>query len=300
MTPRITLRQLSVFDAVARHNSVSRAAEEIALSQSAASMALADLEQHLKAPLFSRQGKRLLLNDFGRSLQPRVHALLRDARDIERAASQEQLQGECRIAASSTIGNYLIPGLIADFVSQHPQVHIDLEVGNTVQVEEAMLNLSADLGLIEGLCHRPQLLAERWRTDTLRVFCAPDHPFAQQDLVRLIELNDANWILREPGSGTREIFTMATWGKLDQLVVRLELGNSEAIKQAVRTGLGLSCLSESVIAEELAQGQLVALNVPELDLKRQLSVLKRREQQDSRLMAALVRHLSQHPTPHRQ
>jgi len=283
---KITLRQLTVFDAVARHGNVGRAAADIALSQSAASMSLADLEQHLGAPLFNRMGKRLQLNDYGRWLQPRVHQLLALAAEIETSANREELQGQLLIGASSTIGNYLLPGIIARFLQRHPGVGIDLRVGNTEQVIEDMLHLRADIGLIEGLCHTQQLVSAPWREDNLRVFCGPRHPLAGKSPLELVDLARAQWILREPGSGTREIFSLATRDVLPDLPVKLELGNSEAIKQAVKSGLGLGCLSELAIASEVTHGELVVLDIADLDLRRQLYVVQRRGQSESRLVQA--------------
>jgi DNA-binding transcriptional LysR family regulator len=282
---KITLRQIRVFDAIARHGKVGRAAEEISISQSAASMSLADLESHLGTPLFHRQGKRLQLNDYGRWLQPRAHQLLTLALEIETSAASDQLQGRLKLGASSTIGNYLIPAVIANFVDQHPDVAIDLRVGNTEQVIEDMRNLRVDIGLIEGICHNQQLQIHAWRRDQLEVFVSPNHPLAKKKRLKLQDLADAYWILREPGSGTREIFTLATRQHLPELKVKLELGNSEAIKQAVKGGLGLGCLSNLAIASEISHGELVALPIADLNLERQLYIIERENQLDSKLVS---------------
>lgn len=281
---KITLKQMQAFEAIARHSSVSHAADEIALSQSAASMALAELEKQLGGELFHRHGKRLKLNDYGRWLQPRVHQLLQQVMEIEQSADSGQLQGVLKIGASSTIGNYLIPGAIARFVEVHPDVHIDLTVGNTEQVVDDMLNLRIDLGLIEGHCHSEKLIATPWQADQLKVFCSPQHPLTTRQAVPLSALKKFSWILREPGSGTREIFTLATHDKLSPLQVRLELGNSEAVKQAVKAGMALGCLSELAIATELKHGELVALPVKGLNLQRQLYLLKRKAPFESSLL----------------
>jgi DNA-binding transcriptional LysR family regulator len=283
---KITLKQLRVFDAVARTGNVSRAAETIPLSQSATSMSLADLEQHLGSPLFNRHGKKLQLNDYGRWLQPKVHQLLQQAEAIELSAHSGQLHGQLIVGASSTIGNFLLAALIADFVQQHPDVDIRLKVANSEQIVDDMVNLRVDLGLIEGICHSHQLTATRWRDDQLVTFCSPLHPLAQQHSVSLQQLEQQQWVLREIGSGTREIFTMATQKKLKHLNVKLELGNSQAIKQAVKTGLGLGCLSKLAIASEVEHGELVALTTPELIITRELFLLTGNHQYQSELSAS--------------
>jgi DNA-binding transcriptional LysR family regulator len=288
---RITLKQLSVFDAVAKTSSVSKAADSIALSQSATSMSLAELENQLGAPLFHRHGKRLQLNDYGRWLQPKVHQLLQQALEIEHSANSDFLQGHIKISASSTIGNYLVPAMIGEFAKTHPLVEIDLSVGNTEHVIDDMLHLRADIGLIEGPCHTQQLSCQAWRTDALKVFCQPDHWLANQSKVSASMMATESWILRESGSGTREIFTLACQGIMTNLNVKLELGNSEAIKQAVKTGLGLGCLSELAIASEVKYQELEVLNTPELKLSRVLSIVQTKNVHESQLLQAFKSHI---------
>jgi DNA-binding transcriptional LysR family regulator len=288
---RITLKQLSVFNAVAKTSSVSKAADSIALSQSATSMSLAELENHLGAPLFHRHGKRLQLNDYGRWLQPKVHQLLQQALEIEHSANSAFLQGHLKISASSTIGNYLVPAMIGEFAKTHPQVEIDLSVGNTEQVIDDMLHLRADIGLIEGPCHTQQLSCQPWRTDSLKVFSRPDHPLADKKKVSANMMTDESWILRESGSGTREIFSLACQGIMSNLKVKLELGNSEAIKQAVKTGLGLGCLSELALASEIKHKEFRVLNTPELKLTRELSIVQTRNIHQSVLLKEFKLHI---------
>jgi DNA-binding transcriptional LysR family regulator len=288
---RITLKQLSVFNAVAKTSSVSKAADSIALSQSATSMSLAELEKQLHAPLFHRHGKRLQLNDYGRWLQPKVHQLLQQALEIEQSANDDFLQGHLKISASSTIGNYLVPAMIGEFAKTHPQVEIDLSVGNTEHVIDDMLHLRADIGLIEGPCHTQQLSCQPWRTDSLKVFCRPDHPLARKKKITANMMINESWILRESGSGTREIFSLACRGVMSNLKVKLELGNSEAIKQAVKTGLGLGCLSELALASEVKHQELKVLNTPELNLSRELSIIQTKNVHESMVLQAFKTHI---------
>lgn len=285
---RISLKQLIVFDAVARLGSVSKAAEDIALSQSAASMSLAELEGHLGAPLFHRHGKRLSLNDYGRWLQPKVHQLLIQAREIELSSQGESLQGSLKIGASSTIGNYLVPSAIAAFVKKHPEVNIQLEVANTEQIVTGMQNLNFDIGLIEGPSHAPLLNTEVWKNDELVIFSSPSHPLANQTKIGAEALKEAQWILREQGSGTREVFSLATNTILMNPNVKLELGNSEAVKLAVKTGLGLGCLSELAIAAELEAGTLIKIDCTLFDLRRDFFLIQRKDSYQSELLKIFI------------
>lgn len=291
---RITLKQLSIFSAIAKHENISLAADEIALTQSAMSMALKELESQLNSPLFHRHGKRLKLNNTGMNLLPRVQQLLQLALDIESLAKQDELNGVLRIGASSTIGNYLVPAIIAEFLELHPKVHIDLKVANTKQIVDDMKHLRIDLGLIEGLTDAPQLDKTIWRNDKLTIFASCNHPLSRQASVNFQQLAHTPWILREHGSGTRAIFTHATHDKFEPQAQLLELGNSEAIKQAVKTGFGISCLSELAIASELKHKELKTLNIAGIDLNRKLFIIKHKSQISSRVEQVFEQRLLDH------
>jgi DNA-binding transcriptional LysR family regulator len=274
---KITLKQLEVFVAVARHGSATRAAELLDLSQSAASMALADLENQLGGRLFDRVGKRLQLNETGRLLQSKAMEVLARVAEIESMANGSVPRASLKIAASSTIGNYLAPRIIGDFMGRYPDSQISLDVGNTEHAVQRVLDFQADLGMIEGLCHSPEIEAMRWRSDELTIFAAPDHPLTRLSALTAQDLAQAKWILREQGSGTREIFEHAALPAFGSIHLSLELGHSEAIKQAVASGLGIGCLSQMALKPALEQGKLVALHTPFLNLRRDLYLLVHRD-----------------------
>ncbi|ATM95220.1 putative DNA-binding transcriptional regulator [Yersinia frederiksenii] len=282
----ITLRQLEVFTEVLKSGSTTQASVVLALSQSAVSAALADLEGQLGVQLFDRVGKRLVTNEHGRLLYPKARALLDQSIEIEQLFLQDL--GALRIAASSTIGNYMLPGMIAKYRRDFPGTPLELNIGNTQDVIEAVADFRGDLGLIEGPCHMPELLTQAWQRDELVVFAAPDNPLCHK-MLTLDELADAAWILRERGSGTREVLDHLLLAKLPHFKLVMELGNSEAIKRAVRYGMGISCLSRQVIADQLANGELVALNIPLPPLFRTLYLIHHRQKHISN---ALQRFLS--------
>ena len=266
---RYTLRQLEVFVAVARLESVSRAAETMSLSQSATSTALAELEKQFDTRLFDRYGKRLQLNELSRQLLPRAIDLLDRASQIESLLAGEAGIGQLSIGASLTIGNYLATLLVGDFMRQHPGARVQMSVHNTATIVKQVAHLDVDVGLIEGDCQHPDLQVLPWVADELVVFAAPDHPLAQQAEVSVDDLVGVPWILREPGSGTRQTFDYAMHHVRSRLDVRLELEHTEAIKRAVESGLGISCISRLALKDAFRRGSLVPLNVvPALDLQR--------------------------------
>lgn len=268
---RFTLRQLQVFVGVARSENVSRAAEALALSQSAASAALAELESLFGQQLFDRKGKRLRLNEQGSLLLPHAVELLDRAEEIETLVRSDRGLGNLRVGATLTIGNYLLPLIVSVYLQRHPESRVRLQVHNTASIAAMLLRYEIDLGLVEGQVVDAEIELEPWVDDELVVFCAPSHALAGRKAVAVDEIASQPWILRERGSGTRETFDRALRHRPGGLVPRLELEHTEAVKRAVESGLGLGCLSRLALRDALRRGSLVALETPELDLRRQFS-----------------------------
>lgn len=285
---KITLKQLRVFDEIVRSGNVTLAAETLSMTQSAASMSLRDLEDRLDGPLFHRRGKRLSLNAYGQWLQPQAHEVLLRVEAIEVSDLEGQLRGHLQLGASSTIANYLLPPAISRFAELHEGVLIDLKVGNSKAVIDDLQALRIDLGLIEGTSDNPALLLTPWQADELVVIAAPHHPLSGRDMVDLEDLSKYAWILRETGSGTREIFSRAVRALIHPLKVQMELGNSEAIKHAVISGNALSCLSKLVVADEVRHGELCILQTPALELHRQLYMVTRAGGYRSQLLQSFL------------
>jgi DNA-binding transcriptional LysR family regulator len=270
---RYTLRQLEVFLSVARGESVSRAAEALAMSQSAVSGSLADLERQFDVRLFDRVGKRLRLSALGQTLRPRAEAVLEQARALEQALGGAEEIGRLRLGATLTIGNYLAAPLMARFLRASPGAQLTLAVANTEEIARQVANFEIDVGLIEGEIEHPELEVTPWREDELVVFCAPDHPFSRKRALGDDDLRRAAWIVRERGSGTRQAFERAMRGLLPELTIALALQHTEAVKGAVEAGLGVGCISRMTLAHELRRGSLKACRVPHRDFRRQFYFL---------------------------
>ena len=285
----ITLRKLSVFAKVAEAGKVTKASELLLMSQPAVSMALAEMEQEAGGPLFVRQGRRLFLNDRGRLLLEPAQDILRKVADFENLLekSDQEPRGLLRTGASTTIGNYLLPSLMARFSRLYPKARASLQVGNTQQIERALEQGEIDLGLVEGPSHSALLQTMSWRDDELVVITGREHPMSRKKPVTDDMLSAADWIMREPGSGTREVFETALtkWGK--SIHISLELGHTEAIKKAVEAGLGVGCLSRLAVQRELDNGWLMEIRTP-LKLKRSLITLLRNNASRTRLLQTFL------------
>lgn len=270
---RYTLRQLEVFLATAGHENISRAAESLAMSQSAASGSLKELEQQFEVQLFDRVGKRLQLSELGRQLRPAAERLLAQAQSFEDSMTGDEITGRLRVGATLTIGNYLAVELIAKFRRRHPQADITLSVANTSHIAEQVAGFELDMGLIEGELSHPDLETLHWRQDELQVFAAPGHPLARARRVSDQELMIQRWIVRESGSGTRQTFERAMHGILSDLDIAMELQHTEAIKRAVEAGLGVGCLSQISLEDAFKRGSLVPLQVPQRDFSREMYLI---------------------------
>lgn len=283
----ITLRQLEIFEKVAKYGHVTQASNQLLLTQSAVSMSIAEMERLVGAPLFERQGKRLLLNDRGRQILPGTRDVLMKIRMIEQFLDDSigEPRGVLNVGASTTIGNYILPSIIGEFSKLYPNAKALLNVGNAQQIETAVENGDLDLGLIEGLSHSNFLIATPWKHDELVVIVGKEHEWANEKKASLKMLKNAEWIMREKGSGTREIFEAAMEKKGIKFSIALELGHTEAIKKAVEAGLGVGCLSKMAVQRELDNGWLFEIASP-LNLHRTLMILTRDSVQMTTLLKA--------------
>ncbi len=297
---RLTVRQLLIFTAVTDTGSTTAAGERVALSQSATSGALNELESLLGAQLFDRIGKRLLLNDNGRALLPQARSLLDGAQEIESqfglgstGAATAPLVTRLRVGASTTIGNYVLPALIAGYSRTWPGAAVDVVIGNTRDIAAAVTRLEVDIGLIEGPCHEAELRVTPWLQDELVIVAAPTHALVQEGVqarVPLKALRQARWLLREPGSGTREAVEHVLLPHLHHLDGDMQPGSTEAIKQATAEGLGLACLSLCAVQDLVTLGRLVVLRTTLPRLTRRFYLVHHQKKRLSGNLQRLVAH----------
>ena len=287
----MTLEQLRIFVAVAEQQHVTRAAEALGLTQSAASAAIAALEKRYDTRLFHRVGRGIVLTDEGQRFLAEARAVLSRAEAAEQALAEMAglKQGILRIQASQTVGGYWLPRHLLDFRSRHPGIRLEFSIANTEQVAAAVRDGGADLGFVEGKVADPLLVSREIARDRLMLVVGAGHPWASRRRVAPADLTKTRWILREKGSGTRAMFERALSGleiKPSALDVVLELPSNEAVRSAVITGAAATVLSASVLVAGLEAELLHAPSLPLPD--RAFYVLTHKERQLSRAAAALL------------
>ena len=274
---RFSLRHLQIFVAVAHDGNVSAAADVLAMSQSAASAALLELERRYGKPLFDRAGKRLRINETGRALLAPARDLLDRAGEIDALLAGRKGPGPFRLGATQTIGNHVAPRLIHAYTQRHPGRAPTLEIDNTEGIAARIADFSLDLALVEGEYAHPDLLVRDWRGDELVVICAAGHRLAGRVPCPVDDLLGERWVVREKGSGTRQTLDRAMHAHWSFWRIAMELQQIEAIIEMVAVSDLIGCVSELAARDSLAQGRVVRLDVPDLDLHRRFHIVSHRE-----------------------
>ena len=275
---KFSLRQMQVFQSVAEYQSVSEAAKELNMSQSAASMALAQLETMLGKPLFNRQGRNMALTSWGLWLRPHVQQLLANCNTIELGMKDRDLvSGRISVGASQTPAAHIVPALVCQLDRDFPHLEVSVGVENTEHVISGLIDYRFDLGIIEGHCDDERVELQRLCADELVVVASSQHPYAQREQTSLTQLEMAHWVLRERGAGTREIFDISIHEHITQLKVHREYDHVGVIMALVSQGNYLTCLSRRSVAQLVERGELAILSVPELSMKRDFSFIWRKQ-----------------------
>jgi len=280
----MTLEQLRLFVAVAEREHVTRAAAALGRTQSAVSAAIAGLEEQSGVTLFHRVGRRIVLSEEGRLFLVEARAVVAQADAAQRALSDlaGMKRGILTVMASQTIASYWLPPRLVAFHTRHPQVVIKALAGNTAEVAEAVAEGRVEIGLVEGAVENTMLEQTPVGRDRLVIVAPPGHAWTRKP-PRVSDIAKENWVLREPGSGTRSAFEAALAQKgvdVAKLKVSLELPSNEAVRMAVRDGAGVSALSELVAEAGVKFGALqpVRFALPE----RSFHALRHRERYLSR------------------
>lgn len=272
----MNLHHLSIFFAIAESGSLSTASRRLHISQPALSRQLKWFEDRLGVVLFERLARGMRLTQAGEILRVYAARLF----EIERAATiaMREIQcvdrGQLAIGASNTIGTYLLPVWLAAFRNQYPKIAVSVFVGNTEQVAQGVSDLRFTFGFIEGPLHVAQLRVERLMHDEVLPVAASRHAVVKQKRLDLRALDTLPLLMREEGSGTRELVSVTLKAFNVSPTNVMQLSNTEALKRAALQGGGIAWLPRCSVERELATGELVALRIPKLVIRRPLNLIR--------------------------
>lgn len=267
----VTLRHLKIFVTVCDCGSMTQAAGRLYLAQPAVSLAIRELEEAYGVRLFDRIARKLYLTPGGRRLEEYARHITALFDEMEREIKDGDGKGGMRIGASITIGTYLMPGLVRRFQAAYPSISVRVAVCNSGDIEGYVLRNEVDFAMIEGVIHADQLVCRNFMEDELVFVGAPGNPWGNtataQELARLPLL------LRERGSGARELLESALLTHGVRVAPIWESVSNEALLQAVQAGLGITALSQRLVWQRLEEGSLARVTVPDLDLHRAFSFI---------------------------
>lgn len=265
----MNLHLLRVFFEVADKRSFSRAAETLFISQPAVSKAVRELEHQLNLPLIERghgnKGSRgIRLTESGQAVFEHARSIFA----LERAAIEDirarigLKRGQLIVGTSTTIAGYWLPAFAARFLQKFPSIQLKVHVGNTLEIGEALIDCNIDVALVEGMVDDKRIIATHWRDDELRIIAHPDSQIARKRKLGAENLNQEVWLIREPGSGTREVSERVMHEHGIQPGRIIEFGSNEGIARAVAAGLGVAMVPALVARELLMLGEIKALRYP--------------------------------------
>ena len=271
-----TLRQLQVFSAVARHLNHSRAAEELHLSQPAVSMQIKQLEQSIGLPLFEQVGKQIHLTEAGQEMVRYSRNIAQQLEEMDAVFDEMKgmERGQLNISLVST-ANYFMPKLLAKFIQLHPNIHVSLFVANRDAVIKQLVENVADIAITGQPPEGADMVSQPFIQNPLVVIAAPSHPLSSQNNIQPQQLAGETFLLRERGSGTREVMERFFATNHLEMPYSMEMHTNEAIKQSVQAGMGLSITSLHGIELKLETKRLTILDVENFPIVRYWHIVHR-------------------------
>ncbi len=288
----MNFHQLRIFYAVARYKSFTRAAKELLLTQPAVSIQVQQLEEKYQIKLFDRVGKKVILTEGGKILFSYAASILDLSRQADSALQDLRglKTGNLTIGAGLTLGAYYVPKIIERFSKKYPQISIQMRLSNSFQVIENILSFKDDLGFVARVHHQEKLAVIPFFRENLVLVTSSKHPVARKKTLSIHEIEDERFILRERGSATREVVEETL--RKSHVAIRLvmELGSNEAIKAAVRAGLGMSIISSRVVVEEVRMKTVATHTFSDASIERDLFIVHHKEKYLSAPVREFIRY----------
>ena len=272
----MTLRYLRIFEAVCRHMSITRAAQELYLSQPSVSLAIGELEKKYEVRLYDRIRKKLYLTPAGEELLGYARPLLSQIDDMEQHLRSGARKSILRVGVSMTVGSCLLPACAEQFAGDYPDIRVEALVERTSPIEQKVLENELDIGFVEGLPKAPQLIISPFAEDELAVVCAPDSALLRRGAIRCADLASIPLLLREKGSGTRAVVDNLTDMQGVTLKPLWESMSTLALISGAKRGLGAAILPLRIVQKDLDRGELAILPVEDVQWKRQFFRIQHR------------------------
>ncbi len=284
----MTLRHLKIFAAVCEARNMTKAAVTLFISQSAVSQAIADLETHYGTKLFERLTKKLYLTESGEKLFSYARHIISMLEEAETSIHSLTDKGLIRIGASVTVGTAVLPEIVTTFRQTAPAIRITVVEDNTAVIESLILNNEIDIGLVEGEISSPDIVVSPFMRDELVLISGQRHPFSKKPVVTSEELKDQDFIIREKGSGTRKLFETQMAANGIQWSASWVCNNSDTIKKAVISNIGISVISKRSVQDELRNHQIFVSNIEGIEFVRYFKIICHKNKYMSESMLHLI------------
>lgn len=286
---------LKTFVTLAEVKNFTKTAELLLMSQPSVSLHIKNLEKEFQTKLFQRSPKYLKITPSGEILYDRAKQMITiyEQTRQEILDQQHSIKGDLKIAASFTIGEYVLPSLLLDLQNEYPELNLHVTIANTEEVVQSTRSHHVDIGLIEGQTNEKELIVTPFLEDELFIVISNQHPLAQKEEATIADLQDQAWIMRENGSGTREYFNHVVRSNGLKVKSLLTISSNQGIKETLINGLGMSILSGSVVARDVKQNNLSIIKVKNHEFKRTLSYVLSPIMQEKRNVSIFIEALSE-------
>ncbi len=284
----MTLRHLKIFIMVADLGNMTAAAKSLFIAQPTVSQAITELEDYYGIKLFDRLSKRLFITEKGKQLLSYARHVTALVNEMDQVLKNPDKSGMIKIGASLTLGACLLPKLVNAFAKQYPLLQVRVITKNTHEIEELIMQNAIDFAVIEGVIHTPDIITTAFMDDELLLACGRDYPLYNKESVSMAELGNLHFIVREQGSGTRELFENIMALHEINWQLTWECSGSDVLKSAAINGVGVAVISRRLIENEIKTGELRSIKVDGIEFKRKFSIIHHKNKYLSAAMKAFI------------
>ena len=273
MEKQLSIRNLRVFVTICQEKNITKAAKQLDISQPAASLAIREMEEHTGTTLFERDGRGIRLTRAAKYFYPMVHQMLKIYDEMEYEMIKWSSTSNVHIGSSISIGACILPSIIQEYNQNYPETEVRVSINSSEIIEQAILDGSLDIALIEGSIHSDKIESQCFLEDELIAICGMFHPLAGKTQVPLARLRNENFLFREKNSGTRELIE-TVFSQKDFFVEPLwESTSTAALINAVAQGIGISILPKKMLQEQLEHHKIFSFSIEGVDLSRNYYVI---------------------------